>query len=124
MSSYRISKDFTFSASHVLMGLREGHPCGRMHGHNIVVRVVLEGEWLDEHGFLLDYGDLRPLGEWLDSTFDHRHLNDVVDFQPSAEQMAAHIYAWCKEYGWPVLEVGWSETPKTWACYRPFRSAV
>jgi 6-pyruvoyltetrahydropterin/6-carboxytetrahydropterin synthase len=114
-----ITKDFALSVSHQLHGLRDGHPCARLHGHNVTVRVELQAEELDGVGFVLDYGDLAPLGDWLDAEFDHRHLNDVVDFNPTAEHMADHIFAWCAERGWPVSAVGWSETPKTWAWIRP-----
>ena len=39
-----ISKEFHFSASHQLFGLKEGHPCGRLHGHNYIVKIFLSGE--------------------------------------------------------------------------------
>lgn len=117
--TYTISKDFAFSASHVLSGLPDGHPCGRLHGHNIVVRVELQGTTLNPAGMLLDYKDLAPLGEWLDEQFDHRHLNERVSFNPTAERMSHMIFEWCRQRGWPVHRVGWSETPKTWAYYEP-----
>ena len=91
--TYSISKEFNFSASHQLHGLREGHPCGRVHGHNYIVKVTLTGSNLDEHGFLLDYNDLKPFGAWLDDSIDHRHLNDVLSFQPTAENMAQYFVA-------------------------------
>lgn len=116
---FEISKDFAFSYSHALDGLPEGHQCARLHGHNGIVKVTLVADVLDETGFVLDYGDLSPLGRYLDATFDHRHLNDVVPFNPTAERLAKHLYDWCREQGWPVVAVSWSETPKTWATYRP-----
>jgi 6-pyruvoyltetrahydropterin/6-carboxytetrahydropterin synthase len=114
---WTIEKHFTFSASHRLQGLPPGHQCARMHGHNIIVAVTLSSDRLDDVGFVKDYGDLKPLGHWLDAQFDHRHLNDAVDFNPTAELMAQHIYEWCEAQGWPVSRVGWSETPKTWAYF-------
>jgi len=115
---YQITKQFTFSASHVLKGLRDGHPCGRLHGHNYIIEVVLGGGVLNSVGFLVDYGDLAPLKEWLDSEFDHRHLNDVMgEVQPSAENIAKFIFDFCKQR-WPQTKaVRVSETPKTWAEY-------
>lgn len=114
---YSITKEFTFSASHVLRGLAPGHKCGRVHGHNYRVRVSLEAPVLGEQGFVLDYADLGALGEQLDGGLDHRHLNDVLDFQPTAENLARWLYDWCESMGWPVKEVGVSETPRTWAWY-------
>jgi 6-pyruvoyltetrahydropterin/6-carboxytetrahydropterin synthase len=124
---YRISKSFEFSASHVLDGLPEGHQCGRLHGHNYGVEVELEGAELDPTGFVLDYGELKPVKAWIDSTLDHRHLNDVVDFQPSAERLAEWMHARVVETldsvpgSWTVAAIRLHETPKTCAEYRPAR---
>lgn len=122
---YVISKDFAFSASHQLHDLRDGHPCARMHGHNYVVRVELTAAALDDRGFVLDYGDLAPFGDWIDQHLDHRHLNDVMEGgQPSAEHLAAHLYnvlmaVLALQYRGVKAAVGVSETPKTWAWFRP-----
>lgn len=121
--SFTISKRFEFCASHRLEGLPEDHQCSRLHGHNIVVEVTLATFTLNPVGFVMDYGEMRPLKEWLDATFDHRHLNDLVEFNPTAENFARYIYNWCVSQGWPVSEVGWSETPKTWAYYSRRRRA-
>lgn len=84
----------------------------------MVVRLVLASPDLDPSGFVVDYGDLSPFKDWLWAAFDHRHLNDVVDFQPSAENMARFLYEEAvRTWGWPVATVGWSETPPTWAMY-------
>jgi 6-pyruvoyltetrahydropterin/6-carboxytetrahydropterin synthase len=116
---YVISKRFNFSASHQLEGLRPGHPCGRVHGHNYEVEVELSSERLSDDGFVLDYGDLAPLGRHIDDALDHRHLNDVLDGQPSAENIARYLFGWVSER-WPqVSAIRVSETPRTWAEYRP-----
>lgn len=114
---YTITKRFDFSASHQLSGLPDGHQCARIHGHNYIVEVELQAEVLDDTGFVVDYGELKPLKEYIDGTLDHRHLNDVLSFQTSAENMARHLYQWSKAI-WPhVSAVRVSETPKTWAEY-------
>jgi 6-pyruvoyltetrahydropterin/6-carboxytetrahydropterin synthase len=113
-----ITKDFHFSASHVLHGLREGHPCGRLHGHNYVVRVELSAEETNAVGFVQDYGELSPVRDFIDGELDHRHLNDVFDFQPSAENMAYHIFHRFADQFPTLRGVSVSETPKTWATYR------
>lgn len=116
--SYTISKDFHFSASHQLGGLPDEHPCSRLHGHNFIVRVTLQSDTLTPVGFVVDYNDLKPFGKWLDDSFDHRHLNDCVPFNPTSENMTKYIYEKMEQMQLPVAEVWWSETPKTWACYR------
>ena len=115
---YTIRKQFHFSASHVLDGLPPEHPCTRLHGHNYIVDIVLESETLDKYGFVVDYLDLKPLKTYIDNELDHRHLNDVLPFATTAENIARHLYEWSKER-WPqVTAVCVSETPKTWAEYR------
>jgi len=121
-----ITKDFAFSASHRLDGLPEGHQCARYHGHNYLVRVEIEGT-VDKVGFVVDYGALKPFGEYIDQYLDHRHLNDQLSVNPTAEHLAKTL-TWqlrlvlkeALDGYWHPLEIGvWvSETPKTWAIYR------
>ena len=115
---YTITKEFHFSASHQLDGLPDDHQCARMHGHNYIVEVILQADKLNDVGFVVDYGDLKPLKHYLDDCFDHRHLNDVLPFQTSAENIAKYLYDWCKAQWQETVAVRVSETPKTWAEYR------
>ncbi|WP_432026087.1 6-pyruvoyl trahydropterin synthase family protein [Streptomyces sp. 1222.5] len=119
--TFRITKKFEFSASHRLSGLAPDHQCARMHGHNYVIELELAADdaSLLPVGFVRDYGDLSAFKEWMDKQLDHRHLNDVMDENPTAENMAAWVYkTWVMEF--PELTcVRISETPKTWAEYRP-----
>lgn len=120
---FTISKEFHFSASHVLNGLPDGHPCGRLHGHNYTVQIVLESFDLDDKGFVLDYNDLKPLKDWIDQTLDHRHLNDILgETNPTAENLALFIFAHaCNIWNDKIKAVRVSETEKTWAQYEPKR---
>ena len=117
---YRITKEFHFSASHQLTELPSDHQCARLHGHNYIVVVELVAQDLNPHGFVRDYQDLSALKDYIDQTLDHRHLNDVLGHdQTTAERLAKHLYDWCLPQ-WPeVRSVNVSETPKTWAEYRP-----
>ncbi|MGW7293770.1 6-pyruvoyl trahydropterin synthase family protein [Streptomyces xiamenensis] len=120
---FMISKEFHFSASHVLDRLPSWHQCARMHGHNYVVVLELSAraEDLTEAGFVRDYRDLDPFKKWLDETLDHRHLNEAMGagISPSAENLAKWIFdAWAERVP-ELAAVRVSETPKTWAVYRP-----
>jgi 6-pyruvoyltetrahydropterin/6-carboxytetrahydropterin synthase len=117
---YRITKEFHFSASHQLLDLPETHPCARLHGHNYIVVIELAAADLTPHGFVRDYHDLAALKAYIDDTLDHRHLNDVLgDECVTAERLARHFFDWCRAR-WPeVTAARVSETPKTWAEYRP-----
>src|SRR5262249_744405 len=67
---YTIAKRFAFSASHTIGGVPPDHPCGRLHGHNYEVEVILQSASLDAVGFVRDYGELSALKEFLDTTVD------------------------------------------------------
>lgn len=117
---YRITKEFHFSASHQLTALPHNHPCARLHGHNYVVEVELAAPELNEHGFVRDYRDLSVLKAYIDERFDHRHLNEVLGHERvTAEVLARHFFEWCRERLPETSAVRVSETPKTWAEYRP-----
>ncbi len=114
---YLIRKQFSFSASHQLVNLPADHPCTRLHGHNYIVEIVLRAGQVDARGFVVDYLDLKPFKTYIDDEIDHRHLNDLFDFQTSAENLAKHLFDWAR-LRWPqVVAVRVSETPKTWAAY-------
>ncbi|NCT40509.1 MAG: 6-carboxytetrahydropterin synthase QueD [Alphaproteobacteria bacterium] len=117
---FTISKEYHFSASHVLHGLAEDHPCSRLHGHNYIVEVELQSETLDDTGFVRDYRELDALKHYIDTEIDHRHLNEVLgENNTTAEQIAKHIYDWSKARWSEVSAVRVRETPKTTAEYRP-----
>lgn len=123
--NYRITKDFAFSASHRLAGLPDDHQCARLHGHNYLVRVELSSPILDEVGMVFDYGQLAPFGRWLDDHYDHRDLNEATGGtdNPTAEWLAfvlaQVLQGACKIPDHVAVAVGVSETPKTWAWFRP-----
>ncbi|OQK17858.1 6-pyruvoyl tetrahydrobiopterin synthase [Methyloprofundus sedimenti] len=116
---YTISKQFNFSASHIIEGLPEQHPCSRLHGHNYVVELVLAAEELNATGFVVDYNDLAVFKTMIDETLDHRHLNDVLTGPTTAESIAKYLYDHAKHIWHEVISVSVSETPKTNATYRP-----
>jgi 6-pyruvoyltetrahydropterin/6-carboxytetrahydropterin synthase len=120
---YRVSKRFGFSASHVLAGLGDDHPCSRLHGHNYEIEVIAEAAELDERGFVVDFRELDDVKRWVDATLDHRHLNDVMDGQPSAEAIARLVSDWATANLPPavatkVVAVRAWETPRAYAEYR------
>jgi 6-pyruvoyltetrahydropterin/6-carboxytetrahydropterin synthase len=123
---YTIAKQFMFSASHQLPDLPEGHQCARLHGHNYTVEVVLGARELNGPGFVTDFADLAPVKTYLDTTFDHRHLNDVLDVAPTSEHLAAHIAEWVITNLEPhipglLVRARVAETAASWAEYTPQR---
>lgn len=117
--TYTIRKRFTFSASHQLTGLPAGHQCARLHGHNYVVVLELSSHTLDATGFVRDFGELEPFKRFLADTLDHRHLNDVLEVQPTAENLARYLYDIAATWWDNVTAVSVAETDTTIAEYTP-----
>ncbi len=116
---YVIRKEFAFSASHCLNGLPDGHPCSNIHGHNYVVTVELSSAKLTATGFVVDYRSLEPIKKFIDTKLDHKHLNDVLPYNPTAENIAKTIFTlFTKEFP-QLCAIEVSETPKTNARYTP-----
>jgi 6-pyruvoyltetrahydropterin/6-carboxytetrahydropterin synthase len=116
---YVIKKEFHFSASHVLMGLAPEHPCSRLHGHNYIITVELMSSVLDEVGFVTDYRGLDPIKGYIDRMLDHRHLNDVWKFNPTAENIAKKMFEIIHLDFPQCTSVSVKETEKTEAIYYP-----
>lgn len=125
--SHTIRKRFSFEAAHRLAGLPEGHKCGRQHGHSYAVEVFLAATQLSGPGFVADFADLDPLKRYLTGVFDHQNLNEVLDVEPTSENLARVLFDWCTAHvtlpGTATVEaIRVSETPATWAEYRPSRN--
>ncbi|HEY8525703.1 MAG TPA: 6-carboxytetrahydropterin synthase [Acidimicrobiales bacterium] len=121
---FTIAKRFSFSASHQLTTVPDDHKCRRLHGHNYEVEVVCAARDLDEHAMVVDYLALDPVKRFLDRTVDHRHLNDVMDGEPTAERLAWWLFEALKaelpaEVAARLAAIRVHETPRTWAEYRP-----
>lgn len=89
---FRISKRWTFEAAHHLP--LEQHKCGRAHGHSYAVEVFVDAAMLHPPGWVDDFGELKPLGDYIAEHFDHQDLNDVLDAPPTAENIAVHLATW------------------------------
>lgn len=95
---YRIGKRFRFEAGHSLPLLPDGHKCKRPHGHSYQVNVILESSKLNSFDFVVDYAELDWIKKLIDTSYDHRDLNEVFqayygDLIPTtAENLAQHFY--------------------------------
>lgn len=56
----------------------DGH-CRFVHGHNWTAVLEFEAARLDENGFVIDFGKLRPVREWLEKMFDHTTVLSADD---------------------------------------------
>lgn len=84
---YYVSKRLEISASHKL-NLDYPSKCTNIHGHNWIITVHCRAESLDENGMVTDFTHIK---ERIREKLDHRLLNDVFDFNPTAENIAKWI---------------------------------
>jgi 6-pyruvoyltetrahydropterin/6-carboxytetrahydropterin synthase len=125
---YRIAKMWRFEAAHHLVGVAPAHKCGRPHGHGYRVEVVLE--WSGDiamrpQGWVMDYGELAPIGDWIAEHFDHRDLNEAFHelgygaLPTTAECLALVVWEQVllvhPETALLLSAVRVSETDRTWA---------
>jgi 6-pyruvoyltetrahydropterin/6-carboxytetrahydropterin synthase len=66
---------------------RHGGHCALVHGHNWRLRFTFACERLDENAFVVDFGQLRYIREWIDRTLDHACLFNADD--PLREALVA-----------------------------------
>jgi 6-pyruvoyltetrahydropterin/6-carboxytetrahydropterin synthase len=116
---YKISKQFSFSASHVLNLLGNDHPCSRLHGHNYTVTFHLKSAALDRYGFVKDYKSLKFVKQYMDETLDHRHLNEIIPEPPTSENIARFLFEHFKPEIPELYAIEVSETPQTSCIYEP-----
>lgn len=84
---YCIRKKIIISASHQLY-LDYGSKCENLHGHNFEIEIFCKSEKLDSNGMVVDFTKIKKL---IKDKFDHKNLNDVVDFNPTSENLAKYI---------------------------------
>ncbi len=89
---YEIIKQYHFSAAHALPSLPEGHKCHNLHGHNYTVELCLSGNWLDDHGMLVDFADIDWVAKPLLDEVDHQNLNEQFDFPTTSENLAKWFF--------------------------------
>jgi 6-pyruvoyltetrahydropterin/6-carboxytetrahydropterin synthase len=83
-----IWKEFTFDSAHYLPMVKEGHKCGRMHGHTFKVRIEIHGE-VQDNGWVMDFGDIKAIVKPTVDMIDHAVLNDFYGLEnPTSENIA------------------------------------
>lgn len=55
-----------------------GH-CQKIHGHNWGIELTFGASRLDKCGFVMDFGDLKEIKEWIAQNLDHRILLNISD---------------------------------------------
>lgn len=126
---YQVAVLKDFIAQHYLIGGNWGSE-NQPHSHHYRLELVLEGEELDQHGYLVDIVDIQNALDALTRRYADRILNDLPEFEglnPSLERfarilcqaLAAHIRArnlsgislnlWENEFAWASYRIQFND---------------
>lgn len=84
---YYVRKRIEVSAAHRLT-LDYDSKCTVVHGHNWIITVECRSEKLNANGMVVDFTLLKHI---ILDRMDHKVLNDVFDFNPTAENIARWV---------------------------------
>ena len=87
---FMIERTYVMQCAHHLPLAPEGHRCAKVHGHTYAITVRVEGP-LDDHDWVMDFGELDELVGPEIEALDHTDLNERWD-NPTSEVIAAHIF--------------------------------
>lgn len=81
---FYIEKSMEISAAHRL-NLSYESKCQNLHGHNWHVTICCKAEELNQDGMVCDFTHIKKA---IHEKLDHQYLNDILPFNPTAENMA------------------------------------
>ena len=100
---YYVSKRMEIAGSHNL-NLPYNSKCSKLHGHNWIITVYCKSRELTDYGMVIDFTQIK---EHIQNKLDHQYLNELFDFNPTAENIAK----------WVAMQVT-SVCPEPAHCYR------
>ena len=84
---YTVIKTIEVSGAHRL-NLSYRSKCENLHGHNWKITVYCRSKELNRDGMVVDFSHLKYI---IKERLDHRYIIDIVDFNPTAENIARWI---------------------------------
>ena len=82
-----VKKRMEIAGAHRL-NLNYESKCANLHGHNWIVTVWCKSQTLDANGMVIDFTHIK---REVQDKLDHKFLNDVVEFNPTAENIAKWV---------------------------------
>ncbi|OGR87140.1 MAG: 6-carboxytetrahydropterin synthase QueD [Elusimicrobia bacterium RIFCSPLOWO2_01_FULL_60_11] len=130
---YSVTKTISFCYGHRLLNYQG--KCKHLHGHNGRVEIFLSAKKLDKRGMVVDFGDVKTIVKgFVDDNLDHkmilcekdtivpvlrarRELYYLMKENPTAENIAKHIFDFARGKKLPVIRVRLWETDTSFAEY-------
>ena len=84
---YYVSKRLEIAACHHLT-LGYESKCEHLHGHNWIITVFCKAQTLNADGMVVDF---KKIKEKIHGFLDHGNLNELLPFNPTAENIARWV---------------------------------
>ena len=113
-----VYKQFTFDSAHFLPHVPEHHKCRQLHGHTYHLTIFVEGEVLEDKGWVLDFNDLKKAVKPVIDLVDHSYLNDIAGLEnPTSEVFATWLWKKIKPLLPELKRIELKETPTSGVIY-------